>query len=224
MSTKLNKCTNTRLTAGFLGSMATLMLTSMASAPALAETELSGLYLNAHLGHGNSDTSLSELQDAANRASIPVTIESVDDNKNGFGLGLGYSLNDNWAVELNYLDMDQVDVRFSATQAIDNLSDIHPEAGEGISLSGLYKHPLDERAHLRARLGLFDWEAEYDTIAGPGGQYKKLDADGTDFYWGLGFAYELCDSLSFSTEYQQFEFDNDARQYLRAGIEWRFLD
>lgn len=219
MNANVMKPGKTLLARGVLGTMAALMSTS-----ALAEAELSGLYLNAHLGHGNSDTSLSELQDSANRANIPITIESVDDSKNGFGLGLGYSVNENWAVELNYLDMDQVDVRFSATQAIDNLSDIHPEAGDGLTLSGLYQHPLDERAHLRARLGLFDWEAEYDTIAGPGGQFKKTDADGTDLYWGLGFAYKLNKSVSFTTEYQQFEFDNDARQYVRAGLEWRFME
>lgn len=220
LKTPMNKVLMSTLMGSFL---------TTASANALAgesepASEYNGVYLNAHLGTANSNADVGSVQAAANDAAIALSVESVDDVKNGFGIGLGYEFSPSWAAELNYLDMGQVDVRFNAIQAVNNLADIHAESGDGLTLSGLYKYALDERAQLRARLGVFNWDAQYDTVSAAGGVLGQVEADGTDLYWGLGFAYQLSQSLSFTAEYQQFEFDNDARQYWRAGLEWHFMD
>lgn len=213
-----------------MNTIKTLVLSGFVSVASLAgavsvqaDNKLDGLYLNAHLGSGNSSTDVRAVQRAADQAGMPISVESVDDNKSGYGLGVGWALAPNWSLELNYLDMKQVNVRFSATQMIDNLDDIHPEGGEGFTFSGLYRHALGERVHLRARLGVFDWDAEYDTITGLGGQLGKVDADGTDLYWGVGLDFKIIQPLSVTLEMQRFEFDNDARKYIRAGLEWRFI-
>lgn len=224
MTIRLKTPMNKMFMGTLLGSFVTAASANALAAEPEQSSVLEGLYLSAHLGTANSSTDIGSLQTAANEAAIALTVESVDDVKNGFGIGVGYNFSPNWAAELDYLDMGQVDVRFSAIQAVNNLADIHPESGDGWTLSALYKLALDERAQLRTRLGVFNWEAQYDTLGAAGGVLGQVEADGTDLYWGLGFAYQLSQSVSFTAEYQKFEFDNDARQYWRAGLEWHFMD
>lgn len=206
-------------------SLNTVLLAGMLLVPqANADNALfEPLYLNAHLGYATSGVSKSDVQKEANKEGINATIESVDDATTGYGIGIGYAFNSIWAVELGYLDLDQVDVEFSAAQAVNNLDDIHPESGDGVTLSGLYRYALNDQFGVRARLGAFSWDADYRTVAGPGGQTRTENDSGTDVYWGIGADYRLTEALSLTAEWQRFEFDNEDRSYFNAGVEWRFM-
>lgn len=197
------------------------LLTLNLAGPVHASDWLEKAYMTAHVGFANSDTETADVQYAFDQQGINATIQDVDDTRHGFGLGFGYAITPEWSAELNYLDLDQVEVKFTSTQAVNNLEKVHPESGDGFTLSGLYRFALDDKAHLRLRAGLFNWDADYKTIAGPGNNIGTDSDSGTDVYWGIGFGYSLSNSVKITTEMQRFEFDNEKTDYLRLGIEWR---
>mgnify|MGYP000686991732 CR=1 FL=1 len=185
---------------------------------------LSGIYATANIGRANSNTSISEVQAEFDNAGITnTTINDVEDSRRtGFGIGLGYDITANWAVELAYLDLDQVDVKFTSTQAINNLEDVHPESGNGFTVSGLYKYVLGPKTNARLRLGVFAWDADYKTSKGDGSSTGKDSDSGTDMYWGGGLDHQLTDQLTITGELQRFDFERDDTIYLAIGAEWRY--
>lgn len=205
-----------------------LVLCALASSVMATEEEteygdwLSRTYTTANIGRANSHVTVNEVQAEFNAAGITnTTINEVDSRRIGFGLGLGYEICANWAVELAYLDLNQVDVDFTSTQAI-NMDDVHPESGDGFTLSILYKYALDTKTHARLRLGMFDWEAEYRTSQGNGSTTGKDSDSGTDMYWGAGLGHQMTNEFTLVGEIQNFDFDRDNTTYLTIGAEWRY--
>ena len=204
-----------------------LLLCALAS-PVLAEGGaedggwLSRTYTTANIGRANSHVTVNEVQAEFNAAGITnTTINEVDSRRIGFSLGLGYEISENWAVELAYLDLNQVDVDFTSTQNI-NMDEVHPESGDGFTIAVLYKHILDVKTHTRFRLGLFDWSADYHTTQGNGSASGKDSDSGTDMYWGAGLGHQITDELTLIGELQRFDFDRDDTTYLTIGAEWRY--
>lgn len=194
------------------------------TSPVLAEDHdwLSHTYTTANFGRANSQVTVDEVQAEFNQAGIiNTTINDVDDRRLGYGIGLGYELTSNWAVELAYLDLGQVDVDFTSTQDID-LANVHPESGDGFTLSVLYKHLLDAKTNLRVRFGAFDWNADYHTTQGNGSSTGTDSDSGTDLYWGAGLDHQITDELTLTGEIQRFDFDRDDTTYLTIGAEWRY--
>lgn len=192
------------------------------SVPVQAASVFDQLYVTTHVGQANTNVDESRAQTLFDQAGLSTTVSAVDSRREGFGLGMGYNLTSNFAVEAGYLDLGQVDISFSATQAVD-LTNIHPESGDGITFSGLYKYAFNDQVGVKVRLGVFDWETEYETLAGSPLQLSKDGDSGTDFYWGIGVNHRLIDELNLALEYQQFDFDNERTDYLRLGLEWYFL-
>ena len=192
------------------------------AAPLQANDFFNQTYVTAHIGRANSHVNVADVQQRVNRAGITnTTITSVNDRRIGFGLGLGYELNSNWAIELAYLDLEQVDIELTSTQTIKNLKNIHPESGDGITFSAVYKYPLDGNTDAILRLGVFNWDADYTTTTIGSDSLTGSDSDsGTDLYWGFGLKQKLTKNLSLSGEFQRFEFDQDKSQYVRLGLEW----
>lgn len=192
--------------------------------PVLAEEEnwLSQIYITGNVGLAKSYVSIGEVQTEFNKAGITnTTINNVDSSRAGNSIGLGYDINPNWAAELTYLDLGQVDVDFTSTQAI-NLSNVHPESGDGFTLSVLYKYILDVETSVRFRFGAFDWNADYHTTQGNGSVSGKDSDSGTDLYWGVGLGNQVTEQVTLIAEIQHFHFDRDDTTYLNFGAEWRY--
>jgi len=178
-------------------------------------------YITAHIGKADSDVSEQALQAEFIGAGINnVTVNSVDDRRNGFGAGIGYRFSSNWGLEVAYLDLHQIDVNFTAISAVPDLSSAMPESGEGITFSGIYRHPLDQYVNFRARAGLFDWDADYRTTA-TGGQTTSVSDSDTTLYGGIGLDVSVNQQVSLTAEYQLFDFDRDNTDYFRVGMEWQ---
>lgn len=193
--------------------------------PVLAEENdwLSHTYTMANIGRANSHVSVDRMQIAFDQAGIVNTsIDDVDGRRIGYGIGLGYEITANWAVELAYLDLGQVDVDFTSIQAVNNLEEVHPESGDGFTLSVLYKHILDAKTNIRVRFGAFDWSADYQTTQGNGTVTGTDSNSGTDIYWGAGLGHQVTDELTLIGEIQHFDFDRDNTTYLTFGAEWRY--
>lgn len=200
------------------------LLICAVTSPALAEDHdwLSHTYTTANFGRANSHVSVNEVQAEFNQAGIiNTTINDVDDRRLGYGIGLGYEITSNWAVEFAYLDLGQVDVDFTSTEDID-LSKVHPESGDGFTLSVLYKHILEAKTSVRVRFGAFDWHADYHTSQGNGSSTGTDSDSGTDLYWGAGLGHQITDELTLTGEIQRFDFDRDDTTYLTIGAEWRY--
>jgi len=194
------------------------------AAPVLAEENdwLSQAYITGNIGLADSHVSIGEVRTEFDKAGITnTTINDVDSRRTGYGIGLGYDITPNWAVELAYLDLGQVDVDFTSTQAID-LTDVHPESGDGFTLSVLYKYMLDVKTHVRLRFGAFGWRADYDTTQGNGSASGKDSDSGTDLYWGAGLGHQVTEQITLIGEIQSFNFDRDDTTYLSIGAEWHF--
>jgi len=191
------------------------------STSAQAEDWLKSIYATAHAGNADSNTSINEVQADFDNAGITnTTIDNVNSQRIGFGFGAGYTISPRWRTELSYLDLKQIDVDLTSTTAINNLEDIIPESGNGITLSVLHRFPLDEYMHLRMRLGAFKWQAEYEAPAGPGSQVVNGVYSGVDWYAGFGLDHQLSSQLYITTEFQYFDFERDSTTYLRIGLEW----
>ena len=216
MINKINK----RLIMGVVAASVTGIAQAEGFTPTIA---LENIYITGHVGTANSSTTVADVQQAFNEKGVNATVETVDDNEHGKGFGLGYQLTPEWSLELGYLDLAQVDVRFTSAQAVANLEAAHPESGDGVTFSAVYRHQVDDKAHVRARAGLFDWSADYDTFIGPGGQLGEDSDSGTDLYWGLGFGVSLSSDFTLTTELQRFEFSNEERDYVLLGLEWQGL-
>ncbi|MFT7683481.1 MAG: hypothetical protein ACI935_002977 [Moritella dasanensis] len=181
---------------------------------------LDKIYISAHSGYASSNINTGEVQNAFDKEGLNATVLSVDDSRYGYGLGVGYAITPKWSTELNYLDLGQVKVKFSSPDAIKTLEKVHPESGNGLTLSGIYRYALNDNAHFRVRAGLFNWYADYKTTNGAGNPTTTDSYSGTNFYWGLGFGYRISNSLNIITEIQRFEFENQETNYLRLGLEW----
>jgi hypothetical protein len=198
----------------------TIIMLSL-STSSQAEDWLKGIYATAHVGNADSNSSIREVQADFDNAGISnTTIDNVDSQRIGFGLGAGYAITPRWRAELSYLDLKQIDVDLTSTIAINNLEDLIPESGNGITMSALHRIPLDEYINLRFRLGAFRWQAEHSAPAGPGSQTQDTNNSGLDWYAGLGFDHALTSQLSITTEFQHFNFERDSTSYLRIGLEW----
>ncbi len=203
-----------------------LMLSSIAPHASAEKAEAGHwsdrLYAVAGFGRANSHVSESEVQSDFNKKGITnTTINDVEGRRLGFNLGIGYELTDNWALEVAYLDLGQVDIKFTSNQSINNLDEVHPESGDGFTGSAIYKHFLDTDTHVRLRLGFFSWQADYQTSVGAAAAGSDEDA-GTNLYWGAGLAHALSREWSVVGEIQRFDFDRDDTTYLTIGGEWRF--
>jgi len=123
----------------------------------------------------------------------------------------GFRPIDNFAVELNYMDLGSEDrtiggVAFSADG----------KAYAGYAVGFIPIGPID----LFAKGGLVRWESKA-SASGPLG--FRLDDDGTEFGYGLGVQARL-GSLAGRLEYEKFDVDHtDGVELLTLGVTWTFL-
>jgi hypothetical protein len=103
---------------------------------------------------------------------------STDNDDNSFNLGLGFKVNDNFAVELGYMDMGQVlksSASFSATTGVitgnignDTYTYSAGAAGsaevkadaDGWTLGAVFSLPVSEKVDVLAKAGIFKWDAK----------------------------------------------------------------
>jgi hypothetical protein len=124
----------------------------------------------------------------------------------------GFRPLDNFAVELNYMDLGS-ESRSSGVTSFD----LDAKAYAAYAVGFLPIGPID----LYAKGGLVRWEAEGRGSAGP--LAFRFDDDGTEFGYGVGVQARL-GSLGARLEYEQFDVDNtDGVELLSLGVTWTFL-
>jgi hypothetical protein len=202
------------------------MLLSVAAGTALlpesarAETQ-HDYYVSLRAGAASTDASRGELERRFAKQGVTASVSDVDGDRAGYGITFGYQVGERWAVELGYLDLGDVDLKFSANSTDFNLARVHPESGDGITAGARYRHPLGAGFSAQVRAGVFAWEGDYRTSR-DGIHVDANSESGIDPYLGIGVAYEVMSHFDVDLEFQRFEFDRQPTDFISVGVQYRF--
>ncbi len=176
----------------------------------------------------NEDGNKDDLNSVFEERGFNVEANDVENERGAFSLGLGVQLTPEVAVEAAYLDLGEVNVRFSGSadgqeQAFaDSLKDVYPESGKGLATSMKYSWQFASRGFLYGRAGVFFWENDYELSHLNGAGLGSQSQSGTDLMLGVGIGHNFNKQWRGSAEVQRFEFDHDSTYHLSAQLNYFF--
>ncbi|WP_042152987.1 MULTISPECIES: outer membrane beta-barrel protein [unclassified Pseudoalteromonas] len=220
-----NKIINTKMWANT--PVYTTVLMCIVSSVAQANQD-TNWYLNAGLGNVSGSRSVAQYSKDLSKNDITVTHIDIDNNRMGFKLNLGYEVNDSFAIELGYLDLNDVKLELTAVVSdpdlfIKDAATVHPHSANGFTIDTVYRYDFNDSYDLSASVGLFKWYSHfntYDMIKG-----KALSSDnrnGLDLSYGLSGGYKITSSFSLLLTWQQFKLGNDTSQMWSVGTRYQF--
>lgn len=121
----------------------------------------------------------------------------------------GLKVNDNFALELSYIDLGESD---------DDIDPVWTLEADGINFSAVGIIPINESIDLFAKAGMFMWDVTVDE-EGYGEIYSD---DGTDISLGFGAAANLAENFGLVFEYQMFELDDEDASNISLGARFIF--
>ena len=202
-----------------------LIASSLALASVAANAADSNMYAVLGMQQSTLDENVSLLSDLG---------VSVDDNDLGTTFSLGYRLNDFLSFELGYLDLgDILSASYSErvttssgsrtlggdTYTWSNNLEVGGSANinvDGYTFAALFKESLNNDIDIFAKAGIYNWDAKATITAGvTAGTFTKNgvniaqetvtgDADGTDWFWGLGASYKIDEETALRAEYNRY--------------------
>lgn len=185
---------------------AVLMLSSLFAA---SQASAQGFYIGGSVGKSDIDDEI----------AIPalITSGSVDGTDTGFKIFGGYQFNQNFGVELAYVDLGK------ATYSGDFFGT--PVAGGkvelwGINISAVGTLPLNPSFAVFGKVGLFSWEAKASDVTG-GVPFSAKD-DGADISYGIGASYNFTKNFSARAEWEFFNTDAADASLLSIGLVYNF--
>ena len=132
------------------------------------------------------------------------------DHGDSFAISGGYRFNENFALELSYIDLGD---------GKDNVDPVWTVEVDGFNLAAVGIIPISKQFELFAKVGMFKWDGKVDEK----GTGKIADGDGTELSYGAGLAYNLSSQFSIVLEYQVFDFDDgDDADNISAGVRYNF--
>jgi OOP family OmpA-OmpF porin len=135
---------------------------------------------------------------------------SVDDW--GWKLFGGYRVKRWLAVEVAYMDAGQLD------ETVDGVRVQGEAQAATASVVGIWA--FTPRAELFARAGAAGWSSE--TSLTEDSTPEVRDESGTDFFWGLGFAYDFTERFGLRFELEYFAFQNEDVRFGSIGLRYTF--
>jgi outer membrane protein OmpA-like peptidoglycan-associated protein len=185
-------------------------------------------YLLGSYGYAPGDTGIDEINRRAAERGIRTELSSVDDSRTGGEFGLGYWLTERFALELAYTNLGEVSVRGEGIQNqdietfLDIIEEVHPDSGDGYSLSAKYNHPFSQRFSGFIRAGLFKWRGDYETRISDIQQRGSNRESNSDFFLGLGLKYRLSDRFDAFAEWRDYDFNDDDTHFWQLGLNFYF--
>lgn len=100
----------------------------------------------------------------------------------------GYNFSSRWGAELSYLDLGKVETTFTGTAVdidtfLNSAQNIHPQTAQGWLVSMVHYIPIDSGSRVKARVGTYDWEADYTLQSGSA--KKLVNQNGSDISFGV---------------------------------------
>lgn len=122
---------------------------------------------------------------------------------------VGSRLNENLAVELNYVDFGESE---------DGIPPVWTLSGSTFGVGAKFFVPVADGIDLYGRLGVHTWEVELKE-AGFGQLAKD---DGTDIFYGMGMNFDLSENISLGANYAIFQMDEEDASILSAVMQVNF--
>ena len=117
---------------------------------------------------------------------------SCDESDTGYKLYGGYKVNNNFTVELAYVDLGKVSIKDAGVDAV-------TLKNSGLAAYGMFSYPID-KASLFAKVGF----SRLNTDANDIGVASYSDTK-TNFAWGLGASYALTDNVGVNLVWDRFK-------------------
>lgn len=165
---------------------------------AVAEEPTSGFYA----GVGIGKVSLKDTE-------LGITVDAED---TGFRLLGGYQINQNFAVELAYIDGGTPDDTIQGVRIT-----VDADGFEG-ALKGSV--PFNQHFSGFAKAGILSWDSTVS--ATDGFNFASADADGNDFVWALGLEMTAGQKANIRLEYEGADLAGTDYRMLSLGASWRF--
>lgn len=131
------------------------------------------------------------------------------DNGTSFTLYGGYKVNQNFAIEVSYVDLGESE---------DNIDPVWTIDAEGFNFSAVGIIPANETIDVFAKLGVYTW----DFSASEAGFGEFYSNDGTDVSFGLGVSVNLAKQFGLFFEYQQVDVDDEGTKNISFGARFNF--
>lgn len=163
-------------------------------------------YIGAGFGQSKSSDLASDIEFAFEFV-LGVT-PTVDDKDNGWKVFGGSKINPNFAVELAFVDLGE----FKGNGGGVTLA-VEPT---GFNVAAVGIAPVGQATSVFGKLGLFNWDAD---VAGSGPAGNVLVSEsGTDVSFGLGIQFDFTKSTGLRVEWERFDLDGSAVDFLSLGV------
>lgn len=178
-------------------------------------------YVEGFVGQAQVDSGRRELQSDA--AAGVVT--SVDDKDTAFGLSVGYQWTPMVAIELGYADFGNGSARIEGAsltpaQYHEQVKAVTPVLADGVMLGLRFTLLQHDAWRFEVPIGLFRWQADISSTMGNSRLTTELD--GTDWYVGVRFSYQVSDAWSVGLGYQYVDIEpNDFLSY-QLNLRYQF--
>jgi hypothetical protein len=142
------------------------------------------------------------------RADYGISAIQFDDSTS-FTLYGGYKVNQNFALEVSYVDLGESE---------DNIDPVWTIDAEGFNFSAVGIIPANEIVDVFAKVGVYAWDFSVSE-AGFGEIYSN---DGTDVSFGFGVSVNLAKQFDLVFEYQQVDVDDEGTKNISFGARYNF--
>lgn len=183
---------------------AVLVLSGLVAA---SQASAQGFYIGGSVGKSDFDD---------NNTTGLITSGTVDGKDTGFKIFGGYQFNQNFGVELAYVDLGQASYSgfFGAVPVTGGTVKT-----SGLNISAVGTLPLGSGFALFGKAGLFTWEAKANDTTG-GLPFSATD-DGVDLSLGIGASYDFTKNFAIRAEWERFKAVGDIN-LLSLGIVYKF--
>ncbi|MCB2383443.1 Ig-like domain-containing protein [Shewanella sp. SR1] len=174
-------------------------------------------YIEGFIGEAQVDSSRRDLQ--PNAAAGIVTKDTA------FGLSVGYQVTPMVAIELGYADFGNGSARIEGAsltpaQYHEQVKAVTPVLADGVMLGLRFTLLQHDAWRFEVPIGLFRWQADISSTMGNNRLTTELD--GTDWYAGVRFSYQVSDAWSVGLGYQYVDIEpNDFLSY-QLNLRYQF--
>ncbi|MCS6153776.1 DUF4347 domain-containing protein [Shewanella baltica] len=178
-------------------------------------------YVEGFVGQAQVDSSRRDLQPQ----TAAGVVTSVDDKDTAFGLSVGYQWTPMVAIELGYADFGNGSARIEGAsltpaQYHEQVKAVTPVLADGVMLGLRFTLLQHDAWRFEVPIGLFRWQADISSTMGNSRLTTELD--GTDWYAGLRFSYQVSDAWSVGLGYQYVDIEpNDFLSY-QLNLRYQF--
>lgn len=158
-------------------------------------------------------------------------IDSLDDESDtNYSLGVGYQINNNFAIEVNYVDFGGwSESEREALSGGNFYEETYSYDISAIQASLIASWPLNDKFSVYGRLGVADMEVDFtykyhDSFDDEFSDDYESDSDSkSKTLLGLGLGYSINQALALRVEYAQYdEWNALTLSALKAGLIYRF--